>query len=149
MDIKRKYNFSLKPYGKNKEYYLIRLRVSYPGNRVDFSTGCNVLTEDAWNPEVQKVKKGYLSVKGEKADTQNKTLENIINLMDDCFKYFEVQNRIPSQQQLKEYYDHLSIGKYLPEEEVKENFDKVLKGYGNDSIVNKIADIESRGRYTH
>lgn len=41
MEIKRKYNFSLKPYGKNKEYYLIRLRVSYPGNRVDFSTGCN------------------------------------------------------------------------------------------------------------
>ena len=122
MDIKRKYNFSLKPYGKNKEYYLIRLRVSYPGNRVDFSTGCNVLTEDAWDPEVQKVKKGYLSVKGEKADTQNKTLKNIINLMDDCFKYFEVQNRIPSQQQLKEYYDHLSIGKYLPEEEVKEEY---------------------------
>ena len=78
MDIKRKYNFSLKPYGKNKEYYLIRLRVSYPGNRVDFSTGCNVLTEDAWNPEVQKVKKGYLSVKGEKAAAQNKVLENII-----------------------------------------------------------------------
>ena len=28
-------------------------------------------------------------------------------------------------------------------------FDSVLKGYGNDSVVNKIADIESRGRYTH
>lgn len=28
-------------------------------------------------------------------------------------------------------------------------FDLVLKGYGNESIVNAIADIESRGRYTH
>lgn len=28
-------------------------------------------------------------------------------------------------------------------------FDLVLKGYGNESIVNTIADIESRGRYTH
>lgn len=28
-------------------------------------------------------------------------------------------------------------------------FDLVLKGYGDDSIVNVIGDIESRGRYTH
>ena len=29
MEIKRKYNFSLKPYGKNKEYYLIIERIVY------------------------------------------------------------------------------------------------------------------------
>ena len=28
-------------------------------------------------------------------------------------------------------------------------FDCVLKGYGNESIINTILDIESRGRYTH
>ena len=28
-------------------------------------------------------------------------------------------------------------------------FDCVLEGYGNEKIVNTIADIESRGRYTH
>ncbi len=28
-------------------------------------------------------------------------------------------------------------------------FDLVLKGYGNESIMNTISDIESRGRYTH
>ena len=28
-------------------------------------------------------------------------------------------------------------------------FDLVLKGYGNESIINTISDIESRGRYTH
>ena len=28
-------------------------------------------------------------------------------------------------------------------------FDCVLKGYGNEKIVNHISDIESRGRYTH
>ncbi len=28
-------------------------------------------------------------------------------------------------------------------------FDCVLKGYGNESIINTISDIESRGRYTH
>ena len=28
-------------------------------------------------------------------------------------------------------------------------FDLVLKGYGNESIVKTISDIESRGRYTH
>ena len=28
-------------------------------------------------------------------------------------------------------------------------FDLVLKGYGNEAIVNTISDIESRGRYTH
>jgi N6-L-threonylcarbamoyladenine synthase/protein kinase Bud32 len=30
-----------------------------------------------------------------------------------------------------------------------EYFDEVLKGYGSESIANNIADIESRGRYTH
>ena len=28
-------------------------------------------------------------------------------------------------------------------------FKSVLKGYGDDKILNKILDIESRGRYTH
>ena len=28
-------------------------------------------------------------------------------------------------------------------------FDLVLEGYGDESIVNVIKDIESRGRYTH
>ena len=28
-------------------------------------------------------------------------------------------------------------------------FDCVLKGYGNESIIRTISDIESRGRYTH
>ena len=28
-------------------------------------------------------------------------------------------------------------------------FDSVLKGYGDESILNKIRDVESRGRYTH
>ena len=28
-------------------------------------------------------------------------------------------------------------------------FDRVLEGYNNKNIVNKISDIESRGRYTH
>ena len=30
-----------------------------------------------------------------------------------------------------------------------EYFDLVLKGYGSDNIVDKISEIESRGRYTH
>ena len=28
-------------------------------------------------------------------------------------------------------------------------FDLILKGYGDESIINAINDIESRGRYTH
>ena len=28
-------------------------------------------------------------------------------------------------------------------------FNNVLEGYNNSRIINKIADIESRGRYTH
>ena len=30
-----------------------------------------------------------------------------------------------------------------------ETFDKILEGYDSDKIADKIADIESRGRYTH
>ncbi len=32
--------------------------------------------------------------------------------MNDCFKYFEVQKRIPTPQQLKDYYEEQRIGKY-------------------------------------
>ena len=126
MEIKRKYHFSLKPYGKKKDYFLIRIRVAYPGNRVDFSTGCNVLTEDAWDPNLQVVKKGYISVKGAKASEQNKELEKIVKILDDCFKYFEVNNRIPTQQELKERVDDQLIGKYRSEikEEVVEEIVK-------------------------
>ena len=127
MEIKRKYNFSLKPYGKNKEYYLIRLRVSYPGNRVDFSTGCNVLSEDAWNADTQRIKKGYLSVKGVKAEVQNKELEKMTSIMDDCFKFFEVQNRIPTPKQLKEYFEEQIIGKYLTEDPKEEIVEVISK----------------------
>ena len=28
-------------------------------------------------------------------------------------------------------------------------FDEVLKGYGESKVINKISDIEKRGRYTH
>ena len=48
------------------------------------------------------------------------------SIMDDCFKFFEVQNRIPTPKQLKEYFEEQIIGKYLTEDP-KEEIVEVMK----------------------
>ena len=42
----------------------------------------------------RRSKRGYISVKGAKASEQNKELDKIVKILDDCFKYFKDNNRI-------------------------------------------------------
>ena len=48
MKIKRNYSYRLFAYGKDKDKYQIRLRVTFNGQRIDYSTGCQLSSIDAF-----------------------------------------------------------------------------------------------------
>ncbi len=120
MEIKRKYTYSLKAYDRGRSLY-VRLRVSYPGNRIDFNTGCIIKNEEAWDEARQQVRSGYVGPKGEKAAEQNKVIQKLRDNVEDCFKYFEVKGVIPSVSEFKEYYNEKILGKREAPEAVTES----------------------------
>ena len=71
MNIRHKCLFKLFTYGKNKDRHQIRLRVTYNCQRIDLSTGCQILDLDYWDEKYQSVKEGYLGPKGETAISIN------------------------------------------------------------------------------
>lgn len=58
MKIKRKASFKLFTYGKNKDRYQIRMRVTFLGQRLDIGTGCQVNSPNAWDETTELVKNG-------------------------------------------------------------------------------------------
>ena len=110
MKIKRNISFKLFAYGKNKDRYQIRLRVTFNSQRLDFSTGCQVMTLDAWDEAAELVVKGYVGPKGETEVAINNELRNIKDQMDTTFKYFEAMDIIPTGKQVKEKYEERLTG---------------------------------------
>ena len=105
MKIKRNSSFRLFAYGKDKNRYQIRLRVTFNGQRLDLKTGCQVVDLEAWDNEAQLVKSGYKGPKGETALTINNELRNIKDQMDATFKFFEATDRIPTVDELRKMYE--------------------------------------------
>ena len=99
MKIKRNAAFRLFAYGKDKNRYQIRFRVTFNSQRLDLKTGCQLVDAKAWDDEAQLVKSGYKGPKGETALSINNELRNIKDQMDSTFKFFEAINQIstPSQ----------------------------------------------------
>ncbi len=121
MDIKRKYSFRVESYGKDNKQFRIRIIVSYAGVRLFLSTGCTIKNLDAWDEENKRIRKGYLSTRGEKSESQNKTIDKAISIVEDCFKINEVVGSIPSPQQVREYFDEKFNQKYNePEHSINE-----------------------------
>ncbi|MBR5076810.1 MAG: hypothetical protein IKX28_07385, partial [Bacteroidales bacterium] len=88
MKIKRNYSFRLFAYGKDKDKYQIRMRVTFNGQRIDYSTGCQLSSIDAWDPESELVKSGYIGPKRETSNTINSDLQKIKDQIDTVFKYY-------------------------------------------------------------
>jgi len=65
MIIKRNAAFRLFAYGKDKNRYQIRFRVTFNSQRLDLKTGCRLNNKSAWDEESQLVKPGYRGPKGE------------------------------------------------------------------------------------
>ena len=105
MKIKRNISFKLFAYGKAKDKYQIRLRVTFNGQRIDFSTGCQINNVNAWDEVSELVVDRYVGPKGETSVRINEELRNIKDQMDSAFKYFEATDEYPTPAQIKERYE--------------------------------------------
>lgn len=104
MNIKRNVIFSLESRKKNGvpvvENVPIRMRVIYCGSRIDFSTGYRI-DVSKWDTEKQRVKKGCSNKVKQSASDINSDLSAFEVSIDAIFKEFEVQDIIPTPNQLK------------------------------------------------
>lgn len=101
MKIKRNASFKLFTYGKNKDKYQIRLRVTFNSQRIDLGTNCQINFLGAWDNENELVRPGYKGPKGETASTINDELRKCKDTIDMVFQYYEVNDKIPTPSEVQ------------------------------------------------
>lgn len=104
MNIKRTVNFKLEQRKKKgvavTENVPIRLRLTFDGNRIEFSTGFRV-DASKWDEEEQRVKKNTTNKQKQTASEINTALAEYVMTLQNLFKEFEVANRMPSVEEVK------------------------------------------------
>lgn len=110
MKIKRNASFKLFTYGKNKDKYQIRLRVTFNSQRIDLGTGCQVNNITAWDAGEERVKAGYKGPKGETASTINDELRKYKDTIDMVFQYYEVNDKIPTPSEVQRLFKERMSG---------------------------------------
>ena len=114
MNIKRTVNFKLEQRKKKgvpvTENVPIRMRLTFDGNRIEFSTGYRI-DADKWDASKQRVKPKYTNRQKVTAAEINATLGNYELVIQEVFKDFEVQNIMPTTEQLKERFEWYLAGK--------------------------------------
>lgn len=107
MNIKRNIQFSLKTRSyKGKQCtdnLQIRMRVSFNSDRLDILSGYSISPE-LWDSNSQRVKKGYRNKNGESHIDINNYLNKMAMEMNEAFKEFEIEDQIPSKQELELTY---------------------------------------------
>ncbi len=101
MNIKRTIHFKLRAFGRKTENYQIRMRVTYSGLRDDYITGYNLLSPEDWDAANELVKPGVVGSKGVRASEMNAEIRKYQDLIEDCFKYFEVNEQVPTIRELR------------------------------------------------
>ena len=126
MKIKRNASFSLFTYGKDKDKYQIRFRVTFNSQRIDLATGCQVSSPRWWDEENELVKSGYAGPKGESDLAINNELRNIKDQMDMVFKFYEINEKIPTPSEvIAKYKERVSgVMPKRPEPEKKKREEK-------------------------
>lgn len=113
MNIKRTVNFKLEQRKKKgvavTENVPIRMRLTFDGNRIEFSTGYRI-DADKWDASKQRVKPKYTNRQKVTAAEINATLGNYELVIQEVFKDFEVQNIMPTTEQLKERFEWYLAG---------------------------------------
>ena len=97
------------------------MRLTFDGNRIEFSTGYRV-DDDKWDSTKQRVKPKYINRQKITAADINANLDNYELTIQEVFKDFEVQDVMPTPEQLKERFEWYLAWKPAPtvEEENKE-----------------------------
>ena len=119
MNIKRNIIFTLESRKKDGvlivENVPIRMRVNFASKRIEFTTGYRI---DAakWDADKQRVKNGCSNKLKQSASEINASLLGYYTEIQEIFKKFEVEEIMPTQEQIKEAFNAL----HKPiEEEVK------------------------------
>src|SRR3712207_9228485 len=119
MNIKRNIIFTLESRKKDGvlivENVPIRMRVNFASKRIEFTTGYRI---DAvkWDSDKQRVKNGCSNKLKQPASEINASLLSYYTEVQEIFKKFEVEEIMPTQEQIKEAFNAL----HKPiEEEVK------------------------------
>ena len=110
MKIKRNASFKLFTYGKHKDKYQIRLRVTFNSQRLDLGTNCQLNNIEAWNAENELVKAGYKGPKGEMATSINDELRKCKDTIDMVFQYYEVNDKIPTPSEVQKAFKERMSG---------------------------------------
>lgn len=108
MNIKRNIIFSLESRKKNGvpviENVPIRMRVIFAGKRIEFTTGYRIDVAK-WDSTKERVKNGSTNKLDQSASEINSDLLRYYTEMQEVFKEFEVQNTMPTPEQVKEAFN--------------------------------------------
>ena len=134
MKIKRNASFKLFNYGKNKDKYQIRLRVTFNSQRLDLGTNCQLNNLEAWDAGNELVKTGYKGPKGETAKTINDELRKCKDTIDMVFQYYEVNDKIPTPSEVQKAFKERMSG-ILPKRPEPEKKKREQKPKEPDMLV--------------
>ncbi len=151
MNIKRNIIFSPESRKKNgvivTDNVPIRMRVVYGGNRIDFSTGYRI---DAakWDADKQRVKNGCTNKLKQSASEINADLLAYYTDIQNIFKEFEVQGKVPLPEELREVFANRNkqpeAETDTPEEKPKILFDNAF-----DEFICECGNQNSWGNATY
>ena len=157
MNIKRNIIFTLESRKKDGvlivENVPIRMRVNFASKRIEFTTGYRI---DAakWDTDKQRVRNGCTNKLKQSASEINASLLGYYTEVQEIFKKFEVEEIMPTPEQIKEAFNEL----HKPIEEVNPRksipnafykvFDEFVRDYGRqndwtDSTYEKFAAVKN------
>ena len=110
MKIKRNASFKLFNYGKNKDKYQIRLRVTFNSHRLDLGTNCQLNNLEAWDAGNELVKSGYKGPEVETANALNDGIRKWRDIIDMVFQYYEVNDKIPTPSEVQQLFKERMSG---------------------------------------
>ena len=157
MNIKRNIIFTLESRKKDGvlivENVPIRMRVNFASKRIEFTTGYRIDAEK-WDSDKQRVRNGCTNKLKQSASEINDSLLGYYTEVQEIFKKFEVEEIMPTPEQIKEAFNAL----HKPIEEVKQRkstpnafykvFDEFVRDCGRqndwtDSTYEKFAAVKN------
>lgn len=137
MNIKRNIIFTLESRKKDGvlivENVPIRMRVNFASKRIEFTTGYRI---DAakWDADKQRVKNGCSNKLKQSASEINASLLGYYTEIQDIFKKFEVEEIMPTPEQIKEAFNelHKPIEEVNPRKSTPNAFYKIFDEFVRD-----------------
>ena len=137
MNIKRNIIFTLESRKKDGvlivENVPIRMRVNFASKRIEFTTGYRI---DAakWDTDKQRVRNGCTNKLKQSASEINASLLGYYTEVQEIFKKFEVEETMPTPEQIKEAFNalHNPIEEVIPRKSTPNAFYKVFDEFVRD-----------------